>query len=178
MGNTHDIHITKGYASPLPYPEIQVEGKNKYYAELLMDDYSGFASELTATNQYIYHNFVIKNCDAEIAEMLERVAIVEMMHMEMLSKLIILLGGNPIFRCPNFSNKKLKCWNSSFVYYGNNICDQLKADLKSEFDAIELYKKHIEIINDVYVQRVLERIILDEQLHVELFKKAIDKVCS
>ena len=35
------------YHANEPYPEIRVENKNKYYAEILMDDYAGFISEFT-----------------------------------------------------------------------------------------------------------------------------------
>jgi bacterioferritin len=52
-------NIHKGYASPLPYPEIKVMEPNKYYATLLLEDYAGMISELTAVNQYSYHSFML-----------------------------------------------------------------------------------------------------------------------
>ncbi|MNI63516.1 Bacterioferritin [compost metagenome] len=170
---SHDVHHPTGYASPLPYPEIQVTEKNRYYAELLMEDYAGVFSEFTAVSQYIYHDFVIKNKQREIAEMLKHIAVVEMKHMDKLAQAIILLGGNPIYRGCCINKKKCNFWNETFVYYGNNIYDQLKADLNSEYKAIESYRNHIEMIKDPYITALLERIILDEEVHIELFKGAI-----
>ena len=38
----------------IPYPKIEVEEKNSYYAKLLYDDYAGNVSETTAIFLYIY----------------------------------------------------------------------------------------------------------------------------
>ena len=40
-----------------PYPKIQVEKPNTYYANLLLNDYAGINSELTSITQYIFQNF-------------------------------------------------------------------------------------------------------------------------
>lgn len=41
------------YSSPLPYPEIRVHCKNHHYAKLILKDYAGIISELSAVTQYI-----------------------------------------------------------------------------------------------------------------------------
>lgn len=115
---------------------------------------------MTAINQYIYHHFVINN--KEISEMLEKVAIVEMHHLEMLAELIIKLGDNPIYYSQN------NYWDGYYVNYGYNIFDQLNSDLDSELKAIQIYQRQIEIIKDPYIQEILQRIVLDEQVHVVL----------
>lgn len=120
---------------------------------------------MTAINQYIYHHFVINN--KEISEMLEKVAIVEMHHLEMLAELIIKLGDNPIYYSQN------NYWDGYYVNYGYNIFDQLNSDLDSELKAIQIYQRQIEIIKDPYIQEILQRIVLDEQVHVVLFTEAI-----
>ncbi|WP_227824345.1 hypothetical protein [Clostridioides sp. ES-S-0005-03] len=51
MSDAHyDMHKRKGYSSDEPYSEIKVLGHNKYYVELLMDDYAGVSSEFTSVN--------------------------------------------------------------------------------------------------------------------------------
>lgn len=156
------------FKSNLPYPEIKVSCPNKHYALLLRDDYAGLVSEMTAITQYLYHYFDIKGCNKEIAKKLESIAIVEMHHLEILAQLIILLGEKPIY----FSNNTF--WNGSFVDYGNNILDQLRSDLAAELKAIQKYNMHIRMINDPCIQKILERIILDEQIHVQIFTDMIN----
>lgn len=158
------------YHSDMPYPEIRVSKPNPYYASLLMADYAGFVSEMSATNQYYYHSVVLQDVDAEIASMLRNISFVEMRHFDILAKVILLLGGDPIFYADS------NYWNGEYVYYGDNILSQLEADLQAEFDAIENYQKSIELIDDIYVKNILKRIILDEEVHVRLFEKAIEKI--
>lgn len=167
-------HIRIGFSDPSPYPKVKVMGKNKFYAALLQDNYSGVISEFTAINQYQYHYFVSQE-NEEAAKMLENISIVEMLHMEILAELIVLLGGKPEFR-GTYSTRN-SFWNGRLVYYGINLCDRLKADLQAELAAIRNYEENLRRIEDPYIQEVLKRIILDEKVHAELFNKAISKYC-
>ena len=62
-------------------------------------------------------------------------------------------------------------WRGDQVYYGYDISDMLSADIEAERQAIINYKRHIEMIDDKYVKALLERILLDEQHHLEAFKR-------
>jgi len=167
--------LHQGYADPTPYPEIKVMTPNKYYASLLMDDYAGSVSELTAINQYLYHYFVTGEEYEAVAKMIERISITEMHHMEILAELIQLLGGDPVYKGnPNTGGT---IWTAKYVYYGNDLCSRLYADINSENLAIKNYEEHIHMINDIYVQAILKRIVLDEKIHVVFFQQAIDKYC-
>jgi bacterioferritin len=168
-------HRRPGFSSSLPYPELKVTAPNRIYAEILMDDYSGIVSEFTAVNQYLYHHFVTDETNKEVAKMIENIAIVEMLHMEMLASLILKLGGNPVFRGGRSTARNF--WNGRLVYYGKNLCNRLEADLDSEFKAIKNYEAHIKLIDDPYIQNVLRRIILDEDVHIKLFENALEKYC-
>lgn len=177
MSDAHyDMHKRNGYSSDEPYPEIKVLGPNKYYAELLMDDYAGVSSEFTSVNQYLYHNFDLDETHGELSEMWINISITEMLHMEILAKTIRLLGGNPVYRGSTSSCGAY--WNGGFVCYGNSICNRLKLDLHLEHVAINNYYKDISLIEDPYIKAILNRIILDEKLHVSLFEKAIEKYCK
>lgn len=169
------MHKREGFADPSPYPEIKIEYPNIYYAELIIDDYAGVVSEFTAINQYLYHYFFFKEIDQWLGELLENISVTEMLHMEILADLIKKLGGNPVIRGSHSTNGKL--WSSDFIYYGINLCERLQADLESEYRAIENYQKHINYIADPYIKTILHRIILDEQVHIHLFKKALKKFC-
>ncbi len=165
----------KSEGDPAPYPEIRVAGENPRYAFLLMEDYAGTVSEVTAINQYLYHYFITGESNAQVAAMLEKIAVNEMLHMEILAKVILLLGGNPVYKgSPNSGGH---FWNASYVFYGTNLCGRLRGNLAAELQAIQNYRNRIRIINDPYVKAILERIVLDELYHVKLFEAAIKKYC-
>lgn len=174
--NNYEKHKREYYSDPSPYPEIKVVEPNLHYARILMDDYAGVISEFTAISQYLYHHFVSKKVNEEVGELLENVSINEMLHMEILANLIIALGGDPKIRGSFSTNDRF--WNGKFIYYGNDLCEQLKADIEAEYKAIFEYREHIQLINDYYVQAILKRIILDEKVHIRLFNKALFEFCG
>lgn len=169
-------HGHSQYADSAPYPKIKVLAPNPCYASLLMDDYAGVVSEFTAISQYLYHYFYFKRINQDLGDLLESISIIEMHHMEILAELIILLGGNPMIRGSQSTNDNF--WNGSFIYYGSQVADQLKADIDAEYKAIHDYQHHIRLINDPYIQAILHRVILDEKVHIRLFKEALRKYCG
>lgn len=160
------------YTLPVPYPEPRVVAPNAFYAQLLLEDYAGMASEQTAIHQYLYHHYYF---DDELREMVECIAIVEMKHMELLAETILLLGEAPEYR--TLSNNYPSYWNASYVYYGTEVCDRLAADIALKQEAICIYRQHQGIISDPHIKEVLERIIMDEEHHLKLFKQAISRHC-
>jgi bacterioferritin len=163
-------------AYPAPYPEVRVARPNKEYAYLLLEDYVGMVSELTAICQYSYHHFVLEDENREVADTLSCIALVEMHHLEILAETIVMLGVDPRYRTVE-KNKNERYWDGSFVFYGTALCDRLTADVGSEWAAIANYRKHQRMIDDPYINRILERIILDELHHVEMFNHLIQKYC-
>lgn len=176
QGGHHDEHSKPRWcAYQGPYPEPKAEKPNLYYASLLMDDMAGAVSELTATTQYLYHHQVLYDRYPDVAELLECASIVEMTHLELLAETIIHLGGQPKFGV--MTNCGMEWWRGDLVYYGCDICDMLSADVEAERQAIINYKRHIEMIDDKYVKALLNRILLDEQHHLEEFKAKRQKYC-
>ncbi len=156
-----------------PYPPIRVECPNPEYARLLFDDYAGMVSEMTAINQYLFHHYDMPEQFADVVELLEGVAIVEMRHMEMLAELIKLLGQPPMYM-----DGQGRFWNACYVpYLPGNPCEQLQSDIEAEQAAIQTYRQHIQLIDDRYIRAILERIIQDEELHLRLFTKAYQRHC-
>lgn len=51
-------------------------------------------------------------------------------------------------------------------------------NIESEEKAIASYLKRIEQINDAYVHKVLERIILDEEHHIKIFRQLLNEICT
>lgn len=160
---------------PEPYPKPMVAQENHFYARLLTEDYAGAVSELTAINQYMNHHITSKS-EHEIAELFQRIAITEMRHFEMLGTTIKLLGIVPVIGC--LGNNDTEYWSSKFVYYGSGIADKLSANISHEAEAIRNYRKHQKCIDDPYIKKLLERIIMDEEHHLCLFQEAKDLYCS
>lgn len=152
-----------------PYPEPKVERKNIYNANILLQDYAGVVSELTAISLYSYQHFVSDDIYKEYAKVIGEISMVEMKHLELLGETIKLLGVKP-----TYVNSVCPCgqvWTASYVNFTDKIKEMLLEDIKAEQRAIENYRHHLFLINDKYIKKLLERIILDEELHLKVFKE-------
>lgn len=164
-------------AYPGPYPPVRVSRPNEFYAKLLLEDYAGQTSELSAINQYSYHHFVLEDEAPEVAETLGCIALVEMHHLEILAETIELLGVDPRYRTIGPQGVE-EYWDARNIYYGSSLCDRLAADIAGEWAAIANYRRHQQMIDDPYIKAILERIILDELHHITLFHKLMKKYCQ
>ena len=176
--------------SEMPMPEIKVERQNLNYAHMLLDAYSSTAdSEIQAISQYLYHHDTIPN--EKIANALLCIAMVEMHHLHVLGELITLLGGKPFFYNSNFSFWK----TDSIAYVDKNnpyektrienesknenkiIRQKLEKDIIAEQNAINGYKYLLQHIDDRYIDKIIRKIISDEQAHIKIFVNLIEKYC-
>ncbi|MGF7185675.1 bacterioferritin [Desulfitispora alkaliphila] len=144
---------------------------HKKNIHLLLDDYAGRVSEVTATKQYLHHYFVVKERD--VAQLLEDVAIEEMHHMEELAEVLAEFGIDP-----RIWDAEGTYWDGSFVNYQYDVCDILRADITAELEAIEQYLRHIELIPYAPVQKLLFEIIEDEIRHIIWFLEKLEKYCT
>lgn len=155
------------YQLNLPYPEI-TGGPEPETVTLLHEDYAGMVSEFTALNQYMYQYILLTEKDRSFAHELECIAITEMRHKEMLGKAIVRLGGTPIFATCN------SYWCANFVNYVEDPQRMLVSNIGIENAAIANYRFHIQMISNASVRQLLERIILDEELHIRLFNEMMN----
>lgn len=155
------------------YPIPMVKQKNIEYAKLLLQDYAGGFSEDTAVHLYMYQNFVLSQQYPKIANDLFQIAIVEMHHLKLLGKTILLLGLPPEFVTYRTDSERKEYWSSKFVPYKRSLKEILEINIQQEQDAINTYLKHYEIIKDQYIQELLLRIIEDEKIHLDYFKKQL-----
>lgn len=162
----------------LPYPEVKVEEKNPYYADLLSEDYAGRVSESSATFLYSYQHFNTFDSNVEFSKTIEEISVVEMKHLEMLGKTIKLLGKEPIYKTCEASRGDCIMWTASNIDYSSGLKDMLEIDIKAETEAIKTYENHKKIINDKHIKNMLERIILDEKRHLEIFRLLYDELCK
>ena len=156
----------KQFAVDTPYPEIVVE-KNLADGRLLMPSYGGNASEITAIMTYSFQHFIcpIK----EVSEVVAGISTTEMRHMELLGEAIVNLGGYPIIGGRTY-------WNGSFVNYTLDTKRFLQQNILAEETAILNYERTILNLSQDSLKRMLERIILDEELHIKIFKELLQTI--
>ncbi|HWR23985.1 MAG TPA: hypothetical protein VN366_10985 [Feifaniaceae bacterium] len=152
------------YNLNLPYPEVSGEADPDAVA-LLLEDYAGIISEMTASNQYMYQYFLLVENNYSFAEAIKCIAATETWHRELLGRAIVRLGGTPIFAATN------TYWCSNYVSYDQDPQRMLLANINIEFATIYNYRWHIQLIPNESVKQLLERIILDEELHIRLFSE-------
>lgn len=157
----------------MPYPPIKVREKNQAFAFLLSMDYCGSVSEMTAITQYINNENRLSAVKCNMAKTILGIAIAEMIHLQKLGELIFLLGGSVDFiaRQPN---GRQRMWTPGYLTLPNNPMQMIASDIEAEKAAISQYQAHIKLIDDTYINDVLERIILDEEYHI-LWLKALAK---
>jgi bacterioferritin len=172
--------------SSIPFPPIKVERSNLEYANLLLDAFASSAdSEIQAITQYIYHSKTI-SVDI-ISKALMCIALIEMRHLDTLSELIPLLGGKPFYE-----NSSKNFWMTGNIAYGdkniiyskdsNNTKDdkenfkgKLVSDINGEKNAINGYKKLLNTIKDKYIEKIILKIISDEQVHIRIIESLIEE---
>lgn len=153
----------------IPYPKLNVERKNIMLANIILENYSGNVSELSAVLKYVYQKINLK--DTDLAKIIGKISIVEMHHLEILGKIINQLG---IKSCYISSNNHI-FWNASNVCYEvDNICYMLKNNIAQEQDAIAGDRGLICKTYDNNIIDIIKRIIMDEKVHKEIFEEILN----
>lgn len=161
------VDISK-YRVNEPYPIVNISGENRFLSALLQDDYAGIVSEYTSISQFIY-GYIISD-EADLSDDFFGIALVEMTHLDLLGDIIKQLGGNPVFKSGNGM-----VWNSNVLAYSNSTKNRLKLCLKIKQRSLDQYKTHISRINDADIKNLLQRITLDEELHIQILKEHLDR---
>lgn len=149
-----------------PYPSVQGIAKNLNFARILSDSLGDKNSELTAVLTYVYQQVVVKKRDPELAFDLFHIGLVEMTHLNMLSELIYALGQEP-----KYQNSRKQYWNGSYADGETDIQRMLETNIQEEKLAIIQYQETARRIPHPRIRAILQRIIQDEQLHIEIFQK-------
>jgi bacterioferritin len=125
---------------------------------LLNDD---LVHEVEATLTYMKHFIVIKECKP--SREIEEIAIDEMRHAEWLGEIIVKLGGEP------------KIEHAPLDFGGRRTQDMLSRDVQLEKDAINQYQEHIDAIEDPKIKKLLTKIRLEEEEHLQEFKELLEE---
>ncbi len=113
--------------------------------------------EVEAILTYIRHFLVIRGC--EVSREIEEISIDEMRHAEWLGDLIVELGGEPQIE------------HGALSFGGKRTDDMLLRDINLEDMAIKQYQEHIGAIDDPKIKKLLTKIRMEEEEHLEKFKE-------
>lgn len=170
--------INKGFIfhATESYPAIKVQSINLTYAHLLSQNLFSPKGEMTAISQYLYQSWYVFDEETPYSyqDIFANIAKVEMRHMNSLGQLIYLLGLNPCFY--TLKGKRPQPWNGTYLQYTTTVKEMLQINITAETQALQNYQKTIAQIDDIYVKAVLERICLDEQLHLNILQQ-MEKNC-
>ncbi|HOW28506.1 MAG TPA: bacterioferritin [Elusimicrobiota bacterium] len=126
------------------------------------------ADELTAINQYMVHSEMCANWGYEkLHKHFEKRAIDEMKHAEKLIGRILFLEGLPVVS----DLKKINI--------GADATKQLANDREAEAGAIKAYNEAIKLagdVNDFATREVLEKILNDEDMHMDKIEELQDQI--
>ena len=125
-------------------------------------------NELTAVNQYWLHYRLLDHWGIKKLAAFERSeSIDEMKHADMLAERILFLDGLPNFQALG----RLKI--------GESVEEVLKSDLAQEQEAIPVLKDaiaHCESVRDFVSREIFERILENEEEHVDVLEKQFDMI--
>lgn len=162
----------KPIACDLPYPSTDDLTVDIRSGQIISFAYATLKSELTAILQYIYHHFYMGTYNEEDANVLMGIALAEMHHLDILGEAMLKLGVDPKYiQCPNTKNY----FNTSTVSQSTTPQKMLMDDIQGEMEAIATYKKMLFVLQNEQVAAIIQRIIMDEQLHLETLKTMLEK---
>lgn len=152
-----------------PYPSINNLDINVVYGQIILSNVGGLHSEMNAVSLYFYNHVILKQLWPELAEAMHDISIVEMHHLEIFAEMCSQLGVDP--RLWDCQNDFLEYWSPGYNVYPRQINTMLENAIIQEQNTITTYQYQISCIDEPVIQNVLKRIILDEQLHVQIFEK-------
>ena len=159
----------------IPYPKVENLKPNKQIAYKLKKAYCGNISELSCTTKYIYQHILLPEEFKEIKNVLKQIAIVEMRHLEIIGEMLKNLGLLPVYTYLNKVDNEVY-FESSFISYEDDLPKFIAENIEDEKKAIKLYQKIINDANDSNVTNILQRIILDEENHIKIFKSILNNL--
>lgn len=158
------------------YPPVKVCGKNPKYAMAMLSNIGACNSEMSAISLYFYNSLIANEKYEEIGKIFHKISMVEMHHMNIYGQLAEMLGADP--RLWSVSNRNFTYWSPACNRYPRKIDKMLRNAYNGEKEAVSKYRQQAEWIQDEFVVANLNRIILDECLHIEIMEQLYEKYCK
>lgn len=156
----------------LPYPSVRPESQNPEYARAMLSNVGSGNSEMTAVSLYFYNSVILDPGYAGFARCFHEISIVEMHHLDLFADLAFKMGADP--RLWSVQNRRKSYWTPAFNNYPREIRSVIGNSIKGEEAAIQKYKKQASAIRNANIVEILNRIIMDEERHLEIFHSMLD----
>ncbi len=160
-------------AADKSYPPICITGQNRCYGSMMLEDLAGAHSEMTTISMYLYNIIRTGEDCEELSALFMRINIVEMHHLKIFGSLAMALGEDP--RLWSGRSGCRDYWTPAYSQYPASLCSMVHNSLSGELCAIQTYEQQLAEIEDACIKANLARIILDEQIHVEILEKVIEE---
>jgi len=135
-------------------------------SELLELLNKAIAREIGVSVQYMWHHVMAMGMKSpEVKDIFEDIAIEEMKHAEKIAERLFYLGGTPTTK-------------PTPIKVGGSLKEMVEADLEAENEAIEMYRKIIDMASeneDSTTRLLFEEILTEEEEHKHTFTILLKK---
>lgn len=167
----------KNCASDIAYPSLDGIEEDTSALKIISPAYAGDEGELTAVLQYVYQHILFDNMGYKnYANILIKIAVSEMKHLEILGSLILKSGAAPVYSyLPPYP---INYYSARSVSYSKNPQKMILDDVAAEQYAIDTYTKMLCRIKNERIAAVIQRIRMDEEKHLAAFKCILKELTS
>lgn len=167
--------MTKPLIAEKTYPTTEGIAPDCRVLRIISPAYASSTGELNSTLQYLYHAVHFRGRGREeYAELLESVAVAEMLHLKLLAQTIYALGAPPVYTA--FPPAGFNFYSAKFVAYSRSLKNMLEDDIVAERHAVASYSRMLEKLKNSRVGEIVARILEDEKLHLAAFEKLLCKL--
>lgn len=152
---------------PLPYPRYDKIQKDTIAARVLMFAYKGQKGEWNTVKELMQNVGKYHTLLSEDAATVAKMAWADILHATLLKKYIICFGGGAY--CRNITDPVAE----KNQYKNNTAGNVLVQCLMQKLTAICEYKKMLAVLKNSIAKELIQRIILDEQLHLEMLQRML-----
>ena len=151
-----------------PYPSIDNLDMNIAYGQILLSNIGGLQCEMNAVSLYFYNHVILEQLWPELSQAMHKISIVEMHHLDIFAHLAYHLGADP--RLWDCQQGCLEYWSPGYNVYPSHLKSLLENAIIQEQNTIAIYQQQITCIKERTIQKILHRIIEDEELHIQIFE--------
>ncbi|MCM1437707.1 MAG: ferritin-like domain-containing protein [Roseburia sp.] len=155
------------------YPSLKNLTCDPYAARIISSAFATSSGELNASLQYIYHSISFLTAEDEArAQLLKRIAIAEMHHLDLLGEALARLGSSPVYSFAPPAQYNFYC--TKFVAYSRTLRNMIEDDIMGEKYAIYGYERMLPRLKNSTLRSLVCRILEDENLHLAALKSSLD----
>ncbi|MDR2753811.1 MAG: rubrerythrin family protein [Oscillospiraceae bacterium] len=158
------------YQMKIPYPAVKTAGPNIAYARMMLRNIGSRNSETSSCMLYLYDR-AVTTAYPEISNVFEQIMHTEEIHLDLFSQAAFQLGADP--RAWYVPGGRAQYWSPAALRYTTVLRPLLQNALALERATIAEYELQIQKTQDEGLLQLLRRVLLDESMHVEIFRSLI-----